>query len=167
MVESILKIIRSVPTLRLIYFCLTRITASSCWKGLPRDEEEFAIFFHFMLSSSIWRITKLTRKVNFPTSTSIFSAIPTGYWNDLSAIGSSSSSSLSKLIGVSELSCFGGALLGLVECYLEEIQKVDQIACQESVELSFKVLDGGLMIFGYGFELGFEIHECFFDKSVG
>ncbi|GKC77960.1 hypothetical protein Tco_1128734 [Tanacetum coccineum] len=38
-----------------------------------------------LLSSSISRITKSAGKVNLPTSTSIFSAIPTGYWNDLSA----------------------------------------------------------------------------------
>nr|GEU86642.1 hypothetical protein [Tanacetum cinerariifolium]GEX27400.1 hypothetical protein [Tanacetum cinerariifolium] len=28
---------------------------------------------------------EIDRKVNLPTSTSIFSTIPTGYWNDLSA----------------------------------------------------------------------------------
>ncbi|GJU39417.1 hypothetical protein Tco_1192374 [Tanacetum coccineum] len=38
-----------------------------------------------LLSSSISRITKLVEKVNLPTSMSIFSAILTGYWNDLSA----------------------------------------------------------------------------------
>ncbi|GJY68658.1 hypothetical protein Tco_0471640 [Tanacetum coccineum] len=38
-----------------------------------------------LLSSSILRITKSAGKVNLPTSTSIFSAIPTGYWNDMSA----------------------------------------------------------------------------------
>ncbi|GKB18947.1 hypothetical protein Tco_0852870 [Tanacetum coccineum] len=38
-----------------------------------------------LLSSSISRITKSAGKVNLPTSTSIFSAIPTGYWNDQSA----------------------------------------------------------------------------------
>ncbi|GKD06375.1 hypothetical protein Tco_1181349 [Tanacetum coccineum] len=38
-----------------------------------------------LLSSYISRITKSAGKVNLPTSTSIFSAIPTGYWNDLSA----------------------------------------------------------------------------------
>nr|GEU72355.1 reverse transcriptase domain-containing protein [Tanacetum cinerariifolium] len=56
------------------------------------------------LLSSISRITKSVGKVNLPTSTSMFSAIPTGLW-----------------------SC---VLLGLVEYYLEGIQKVDQIACQ-------------------------------------
>ncbi|GJX47906.1 zinc finger, CCHC-type containing protein [Tanacetum coccineum] len=35
-----------------------------------------------LLSSSISRITKSAGKVNLPTSTSIFSAIPIGYWND-------------------------------------------------------------------------------------
>ncbi|GKE77021.1 hypothetical protein Tco_1543141, partial [Tanacetum coccineum] len=44
-----------------------------------------------------------------------------------SILCSSFSSSLSKLIGVSE-SLWSYALLGLVECYFEEIQKVDQIA---------------------------------------
>ncbi|GJU37437.1 hypothetical protein Tco_1185791 [Tanacetum coccineum] len=39
-----------------------------------------------LLSSSISKITKSAGKVNLPTSTSIFSAIPTGYWNDLSAL---------------------------------------------------------------------------------
>nr|GEU43289.1 hypothetical protein [Tanacetum cinerariifolium] len=38
-----------------------------------------------LLSSSILRITKSAGKVNLPTSTSIFLAIPIGYWNDLSA----------------------------------------------------------------------------------
>nr|GEV63663.1 hypothetical protein [Tanacetum cinerariifolium] len=38
-----------------------------------------------MLSSFILRIKKLAGKVNLPTSMSMFSAIPTGYWNDLSA----------------------------------------------------------------------------------
>ncbi|GKC45803.1 hypothetical protein Tco_1063525 [Tanacetum coccineum] len=38
-----------------------------------------------LLSSSILRIKKSAGKVNLPTSTSKFSAIPTGYWNDLSA----------------------------------------------------------------------------------
>nr|GEY60354.1 reverse transcriptase [Tanacetum cinerariifolium] len=37
------------------------------------------------LSFSISRITKSTEKVNLPTSTSIFSVIPIGYWNDMSA----------------------------------------------------------------------------------
>nr|GEW32496.1 reverse transcriptase domain-containing protein [Tanacetum cinerariifolium] len=37
-----------------------------------------------LLSSSILRIMKSAGKVNLPTSTSIFSAIPIGYWNDLS-----------------------------------------------------------------------------------
>ncbi|GJX91660.1 hypothetical protein Tco_0344986 [Tanacetum coccineum] len=35
-----------------------------------------------LLSSSISRITKSSGKVNLPTSTSIFLAIPRGYWND-------------------------------------------------------------------------------------
>ncbi|GKC64399.1 hypothetical protein Tco_1096997 [Tanacetum coccineum] len=35
-----------------------------------------------LLSSSISRITKSAGKVNLLTSTNIFSAIPTGYWND-------------------------------------------------------------------------------------
>ncbi|GJX20325.1 hypothetical protein Tco_0223002 [Tanacetum coccineum] len=35
-----------------------------------------------LLSSSILRITKSAGKLNLPTSMSIFSAIPTGYWND-------------------------------------------------------------------------------------
>nr|GEX49346.1 hypothetical protein [Tanacetum cinerariifolium] len=38
-----------------------------------------------LLSSSISRIMKSAGKVNLPTSTSIFLAIPTRYWNDLSA----------------------------------------------------------------------------------
>ncbi|GKE28200.1 hypothetical protein Tco_1443584 [Tanacetum coccineum] len=38
-----------------------------------------------LLSSSISRITKSARKVNLSTSSSIFSVIPTGYWNDQSA----------------------------------------------------------------------------------
>nr|GFB96798.1 hypothetical protein [Tanacetum cinerariifolium] len=42
-----------------------------------QDEGNFA-------ASSILTITKSSRKVNLSTSTSIFSAIPTGYWNDLS-----------------------------------------------------------------------------------
>ncbi|GKA04633.1 hypothetical protein Tco_0683753 [Tanacetum coccineum] len=37
-----------------------------------------------LLSYSISRITKSARKMNLPTSTSIFLAILTGYWNDLS-----------------------------------------------------------------------------------
>nr|GEY73110.1 hypothetical protein [Tanacetum cinerariifolium] len=37
-----------------------------------------------LLSSSISGITKSTGKVNLPTSTSIFSAIPIECWNDLS-----------------------------------------------------------------------------------
>ncbi|GJV73155.1 retrovirus-related pol polyprotein from transposon TNT 1-94 [Tanacetum coccineum] len=157
-----------------------------------------------LLSSSISRITKSAGKVNLPTSASIFSAIPTGYWNDLSANltlillglrvlrdsfaykeygiwlmlaprsakalqekvllklhgirklpgslslggtlfwiilgipaktsirGSSSSSSLSKLIEIAVVDrLWNYVLLGLVECYLEEIQEVAQIACQQ------------------------------------
>ncbi|GKA17502.1 hypothetical protein Tco_0697339 [Tanacetum coccineum] len=38
-----------------------------------------------LLSSSISSITKSAGEVNLPTSMSIFLAIPTGYWNDLSA----------------------------------------------------------------------------------
>nr|GEY28343.1 hypothetical protein [Tanacetum cinerariifolium] len=38
-----------------------------------------------LMSSSILRIMKLVGNVNLPTSTSIFLAISTGYWNDLSA----------------------------------------------------------------------------------
>ncbi|GJT16632.1 hypothetical protein Tco_0875338 [Tanacetum coccineum] len=78
-VESIEKIIRSDPTPRLSCFLFTRITAFVvCRKGLPKIRGT-------LLSSSILRIMKSTRKVNLPTSTSIFSVIPTGYWNDRSA----------------------------------------------------------------------------------
>ncbi|GJR78120.1 hypothetical protein Tco_0148905 [Tanacetum coccineum] len=74
MAESILKIIRSVPTPRLSCFCLTRITASAVRrKGRSKMRGT-------LLSSSISRITKSARKVNLPTSTSIFSVIPTGPW---------------------------------------------------------------------------------------
>ncbi|GJZ59714.1 hypothetical protein Tco_0615530 [Tanacetum coccineum] len=47
-------------------------------KGLPKIRGTLLSFF-------ISRITKSTRKVNFPTSTNIFSAILIGYWNDLLA----------------------------------------------------------------------------------
>nr|GEW93175.1 hypothetical protein [Tanacetum cinerariifolium] len=47
-------------------------------KGRPKMRQT-------LQSSSISRLTKSTRKVNLPTSTSIFLAIPIGYWNDLSA----------------------------------------------------------------------------------
>nr|GFC04915.1 hypothetical protein [Tanacetum cinerariifolium] len=47
-------------------------------KGLPKIRGT-------LLSSSISRITKSAGNVNLPTSTSIFSAIPTEYWNDRSA----------------------------------------------------------------------------------
>ncbi|GJZ34477.1 hypothetical protein Tco_0580294, partial [Tanacetum coccineum] len=77
--QSILKIICSVPTPRLICLRLTRITASTVQrKGHPK-------MMGTLLSSSISRITKSAGKVNLPTSMSIFSAIPIGYWNDLSA----------------------------------------------------------------------------------
>ncbi|GKD96807.1 hypothetical protein Tco_1380704, partial [Tanacetum coccineum] len=63
-------------TPRMSCFCLTRIIALAVWrKGLPKIRET-------LLSSSILRITKSEGKVNLPTSTSIFLAIPTGYWND-------------------------------------------------------------------------------------
>nr|GEV15522.1 hypothetical protein [Tanacetum cinerariifolium] len=67
------------PTPRLSCFYLTRIIASVvCRKGLHRIKGA-------LLSSSISRITKSIGKVNLPTSAGIFSAIPIGYWNDMSA----------------------------------------------------------------------------------
>nr|GEX55071.1 hypothetical protein [Tanacetum cinerariifolium] len=51
---------------------------SSFEKGLPKIRGT-------LLSSSIFKITKSTGKVHLPTSTSIFLAIPTRYWNDRSA----------------------------------------------------------------------------------
>nr|GEW80902.1 retrovirus-related Pol polyprotein from transposon TNT 1-94 [Tanacetum cinerariifolium] len=53
-------------------------SSSKILKGLPKIRGT-------LLSSSISRITKSTGKVNLPTSTSIFSAIPIGYWNDRTA----------------------------------------------------------------------------------
>ncbi|GKA63911.1 hypothetical protein Tco_0763517 [Tanacetum coccineum] len=60
-------------------FFFTRITGSAVWrKGLPKIRGT-------LLSSSISRITKSTRKVNLPTLMSILLAIPKRYWNDRSA----------------------------------------------------------------------------------
>ncbi|GKE17278.1 hypothetical protein Tco_1424855, partial [Tanacetum coccineum] len=47
-------------------------------KRSSQDEGNFVVFFHF-------ENNEISKKGEFTTSTSIFSAIPTGYWNDLSA----------------------------------------------------------------------------------
>ncbi|GKE83382.1 hypothetical protein Tco_1557124, partial [Tanacetum coccineum] len=44
-------------------------------KRSSQDKGHFIVFFHF-------ENNKIGKKVNLPTSMSIFSAIPTGYWND-------------------------------------------------------------------------------------
>nr|GEY87788.1 hypothetical protein [Tanacetum cinerariifolium] len=51
---------------------------SNVKKGLPKTKGTLLSFF-------VSRITKSIGKVNLPTLTSIFSAIPTEYWNDWSA----------------------------------------------------------------------------------
>nr|GEU69272.1 hypothetical protein [Tanacetum cinerariifolium] len=85
--ESIEKIILFDLTPKLSCFCFTWIIVYvMCRKGFPKIKGT-------LLSSSISRITKSIKKVNFPTSTSIFfaipisifSTIPTRYYNDRSA----------------------------------------------------------------------------------
>nr|GEW63752.1 hypothetical protein [Tanacetum cinerariifolium] len=57
---------------------LKHVSSFDVKKMSSQDEGNFTVFFYF-------ENTKSAGKVNLPTSTSIFSAIPTGYWNDLSA----------------------------------------------------------------------------------
>ncbi|GJZ16798.1 hypothetical protein Tco_0552921 [Tanacetum coccineum] len=51
---------------------------NSVKKGSSQDERNFTVLFHF-------ENNEISKKSKLPTSTSIFSAILTGYWNDLSA----------------------------------------------------------------------------------
>ncbi|GJX30142.1 hypothetical protein Tco_0238221 [Tanacetum coccineum] len=59
-------------------------TKSSSSRGVPLIEIGLFKIRGTLMSFSISRITKSTKKVNLPTSTSMFSVIPTEYCNDRS-----------------------------------------------------------------------------------